>query len=174
MGDVNGVDAVHEGLVGLGHECEAALGKPFDEVHLPQRSATVKPFGLDPRDELLQLVVTARTWQCRTPDVIGDVKVDIVDPHRVGKTSRDLADSLPVAGHEGNPVGDQRDQTVVVESLVRWLEDHDRAHMHGCRRLLQIEEGRIKGGQPVGHALIVSEKVAQNPNRDGYDGSVVQ
>jgi hypothetical protein len=30
--------------------------------------------------------------------------------------------------------------------------------VHGCRRLLQIEEGRIKGGQPIGHVLIVSDK----------------
>jgi hypothetical protein len=29
--------------------------------------------------------------------------------------------------------------------------------MHGRRRLLHIEEGRIKSGQPVGHVLIVSD-----------------
>jgi len=36
--------------------------------------------------------------------------------------------------------------------------------VHGCRRLLEIEEGRIKGGQSVGHVLIVSDKAALTPN----------
>ena len=93
--------------MGLGHEREATLGKPFDEVHLPEWPSTVQPLGLDPSNELLQLVVAARTWQGRTPNVVGDVEVNVVHPHRVGKAAWDLANSLPVAGHEGNPVGDQ-------------------------------------------------------------------
>src|SRR5665647_3516337 len=68
---------------------------------------------------------------------------------------------------------DQRNQAVVVEPLVRWLENHDRAHMHGCRRLLHVEEGRVKGGQPVGHNLIVSDHASDPMSVPPYVSAAV-
>ena len=53
-----------------------------------------------------------------------------------------------------------RNEAVVVEPLAPRLKDHDRADMHGRRRLLQIEEGRVEGSQTVGHALMVSDNAA--------------
>ena len=90
--------------------------------------------------------------------MVGDVEVLVVDPHRVGQAAGDLADPLPVAGHEGDPRRDERDQPVVVEAVVRWLEHHDRADVHRRRRLLQVEEGRVEGRQAVGHPSIVSDE----------------
>ena len=63
VADVNGVDAVDQGLVGLGHDRHSTLGKTLHEVDLPERSSTVQASRLDTRYELLELIVTARPWQ---------------------------------------------------------------------------------------------------------------
>ena len=85
--------------------------------------------------------------------MVGEVEVLVVHPDRVGQPAGDLAHALAVARHVGDPGRDQREQAVVVETSALWLEDHDRADVHGRRRLLQVEEGGVDGRQPVRHAV---------------------
>ena len=43
--DVDGVDAVDQGVVGLADDREAVVGKPLDEVDLPERALAVERAG---------------------------------------------------------------------------------------------------------------------------------
>ena len=70
VADVEGVDAVDEGLVGLGDDGEAAVLEALDEVDLPQRPGRVQGPRLDPRNELRELLIRARTRQGGTADVV--------------------------------------------------------------------------------------------------------
>ena len=74
--------AVDQRLVRLGVDRDAVLGQALDEVHLPQRPGLVQRPRAQPRDQVVQLGVAARGRQRRAPDVVGDVEVAVVDPHR--------------------------------------------------------------------------------------------
>jgi len=63
--------------------------------------------------------------------VEAEVEVAVVDPDRVGQPAGDRLELLPVARHEGDPVGDQVHEPVVVEPGVARVEDLDRGVVHG-------------------------------------------
>src|SRR5690606_1040108 len=105
--------------------------------------------GLDPGHELGELLVGAGPRKARAPDVVAEVEVRVVDPHRSPETGRHVADALAVAVHIGNPVGYQIEEVLVVEAGLRGLEHQHRTDVHGGRGSLEVEEGRVDGGQAV-------------------------
>jgi hypothetical protein len=76
-------------VVGLGEDRESILGQALDEVDLPQRTVPVEGARHDPGDELFELRVGARPREGGAADVVADVEVLVVDPHRVGRPRRD-------------------------------------------------------------------------------------
>src|SRR3954469_5047490 len=58
--EVDRMDAVHERLVDCCDPSEAAPREPLDDVDLPQRARAVHASGLDPADELLELLLRPR------------------------------------------------------------------------------------------------------------------
>jgi hypothetical protein len=80
----------------------------------------------------------------------------VVDPHRGVESSRDLTDALSVTAVTSDAIADDGDEAVVVESVCRRFEDHDGAHVHRERRLLEVEEGRVQGTEFVDHEDMVA------------------
>ncbi len=76
--------AIDDGVVGLGQHREPTRLHTLDEVHLPQRAVAVELAAHDSCDQLVQLLVGARPRQRRPVDVVGDVELLVVHPHRVG------------------------------------------------------------------------------------------
>ena len=140
LSQVDGVHAVDQGLVGLGEDRDPVVAEALDEVDLPQRTAAVQRPRDDPRDELEQLLVGARTGQGRSAHVVGEVEGLVVGPHRAGQPTRDRHHALAVAGDERDPVGDQLDEAVVVEPGVADVEDLDRRVVPRRGRLLGAQE----------------------------------
>ncbi len=149
--DVHGLAAVHQDLVALGEDRDTTPLEPLDEVDLPQRPAAVERARGDPRDQLAQLVVVARARQRGAAYVVADLEVRVVDPHGVGEPARHRLQPLAVAGHEGDPVGDQLHEAGVVEARVSGLEDLHRGVVHRRRGGLGGQQGQVPRPQPLGH-----------------------
>ena len=64
-------------------------------------------------------VVVARRRQRRAADVVGDVEVAVVDPHRTRQPQRHLADLLAVAGNLRQPPLDRGQQRLVAQAAAR-------------------------------------------------------
>ena len=93
----------------------------------------------------------ARSRQRRTPYVVVELEVRVVDPDRVGEMARDPAHPLPVPRHEREPVAGQLDQCLVVEPLRPRVEDLDRRVVARRRRRLGGQEGEIARPETIAH-----------------------
>ena len=151
LAEVDGLDAVDQDLVGLREHREPAALEPLDEVDLPQRPAAVQRSGHDPGDQLAQLVVAARARAARSGGRGRRGRSPGRRPTPGWRGGRAPAEPLPVARHEGDPVGDQADQGRVVEARVAGLEDLDGRVVHRGRRRLVGQEGQVARPQPVAH-----------------------
>ena len=88
-------------------------------------------------------------------DVVGDVEVGVVDPHRRGLAERREPDDLAQLGHEVQPalhLGAHLVEPEAPAGVVQraTLEDPDEAHVHRGVVRLHVEEGRIERRQGVG------------------------
>jgi len=90
-------DAVDHGVVELAQQCLPALAQPLDHPHLPQRLAAVEPLHHDPGDQLAELLVTAGSGKAGMTDVVLEVEVRVVDPHRAPEIEGHRPDHLAVA-----------------------------------------------------------------------------
>ena len=100
-GEVDVGDSVAEGVVDLQDHPDVIVGEAVDEPHLPQRPCAIEGERLHAAHERGELVVVAGPRECRQADVIADVEVLVVDPHRPGLVVRHLHHPLTQAR---NPV----------------------------------------------------------------------
>ena len=152
LAEVDGLDAVDEDLVALREQRDPALGEALDEVDLPERAVHVEGPAHDPADQLAQLLHGAGARQAGAPYVEGQVEAVVVDPDRVGQPAGHLLQPLAVAGHERDPVGDQRGQVGVVEAVPARLEDLQRRVVHGAGGGVRGQEGEVARPQSLAHA----------------------
>jgi hypothetical protein len=151
LSDVDRSGTVDHRVVGLGEDREASAVEPLDEVHLPERAVAVEGAGHDPADEVAQLRIAPGARERGATYVVTDVELLVVDPHRVGDASRDLAHLLAVARDEGDALLDEGHEAFEVEAALGCLEDGDPAYVHGRGRLLEVEERDVERAQPIGH-----------------------
>ena len=81
--------------------------------------------------------------------VVVDVEVRIVDPDRPAEVTGHPLDHLPVAGDVAELAGDHGHQ--VLDARRRPLEDPDGRDVHVADTVLDGQEGRVEGTQPVTH-----------------------
>ena len=125
----------------LGDHCPAPILESFDHPQFPEGLASIEGLREDAPGEIPELISPARRWQRRVPDVIQDLKMRIVDPHRPGEPDRRKAHLLPVARHQGQLGGDQPHEVSVRGCGP--LEDGNRPDMHGVVAVLDMEERRV-------------------------------
>jgi hypothetical protein len=115
--DVDGGEPVSHAVVRLDDEREAPALEALDDPHLPERAVAVERLRGDAGRELLQLLGVAGAGQARVPDVVGEVEVDVVHPHRV-VVERDPRQALPVARDLVQLGGDVGANAVDVDAAV--------------------------------------------------------
>ena len=148
LADVDGLAAVDQDLVALGQQRDAAVLEALHEVALPQRTAPVERPRRDARDELAELVHRSRARQRGASYVVAEVEALVVHPGRVGQPPRHQLQALPVARDEGDPVGDQLHEPVVVEAGLPRVEDLHRRVVHGRRGGLCGQDGQVPRPEP--------------------------
>ena len=102
-------------------------------------------------DHLVELGVGARGRQGDVADVLGDLEVRVVDPHRGAHLQRRRGELLAQPGQQVQAAADVGDEVVVARR--RALADHDRPDRHVAVRFLVGEERRVERRQPVHMAL---------------------
>src|SRR6266511_1100634 len=83
--EVHPRDPVHHAVVHLRDERPPATFQAFDEQHLPQRLGRVQPLREHPAGQVAQLLGTARRRYGGVPDVVEDLEVFVVCPHRAAE-----------------------------------------------------------------------------------------
>ena len=71
---------VHEGVVDLQVEREAAAFETLDDVDLPRRAGQIEVIAVQPRDQDAEFAFVAWAGQCGAPDVVVEVEVVVDDP----------------------------------------------------------------------------------------------
>jgi hypothetical protein len=121
--DLHRTHPVDQRLVRLGVKGEAIFGQALHQVHLPERTRLVqRPCG-QPADQFVQLLVAARRRQRRAPDMVGDVEIAVVDPHRPGRRKSHFTDLLPVPRHLWQPLFDGGQQRLIAQPGTRLTQD---------------------------------------------------
>ncbi len=149
--------------MGLRDQREAPAGHGLHQPYLPQRLGAIEPLREKAPGEPLQRDLIGRLRQGGVADVVVGVEVGVIGPHRPPLAVGDVGQTLAVARDEVQAVVD-----VVDEFPQRWslaFEDHHRRDMHVRRRVvLEVQERRVQGGQPVGighaHRLSLLRRLA--------------
>ena len=143
--------AVDGGVMHLGDDADVAVLETLDDPQLPQRAAAVERAPGDLGRQLGELVEAAGSRQRGPPDVVVEIEVGILDPHRVMQAERDL-DHAPAERLEAREsVGDELPHRLDREAAgnVGGVEDHRRHDVHVRRRGFEREEGGVETGQPL-------------------------
>ena len=163
---VDGPDPVDHAVVGLGDQSPAAVGE-FEDCDLPERLGAIEPLRVILPGPLHELVAAARRMQAGREDVALDPEIAVLLPGGPVQAARPgVGEPLGVARQVGQP-GDH----VPADLLQRgsparvWLEDHDPADVHvgALVDLLQLEEGRVEGGELLAHDLPRPRCVEHHP-----------
>ena len=132
--------SVHQRVVRLGDQREAAALEPLHEPRLPQRLGAVQTLGVDARGQRPQLLLRARLRQRRVAHVVLEVEVAIVDPDRPAGLQRRERELMAVARDEVQPRPDLGEEVVVGRSGA--FEDQHRSDVHvAVGPLLRQERG---------------------------------
>jgi hypothetical protein len=142
-------DAVRQRVVHLGHARDAAAFEALEDPQLPQRPGAVQRPARDLGDHLADLVEPAGRGHAHAPDVVLEVEVRILDPHRVVQAER-CRDELPPERREQVESRTQRlldsREALIAPGRVRPRVDDrhlDRVLVRGRHELLCVEELRV-------------------------------
>ena len=141
---------------------DVAVLEPFDDPHLPERPAAVELTAGDLRGELGELLEPARRGKGSPADVVVEIEVGVLDPHRVVHAERDVDDAPAERLEARQAFGDELPHRVDGEAAgdVRRVEDHRRHHVHVRRRGLEGEERGVEPGQPLHTRLLIAAAAA--------------
>ena len=118
---IEGRDAVGDGVMCLGEHREPVAVHTLDEPHLQQRLPAVELLRHDACSERFQLLVVSGVRDGRVPDVVAQVEVRVVRPHRAAD-ERHPCEPLAMARHEVQPACDVGPNALDVDAAARRLE----------------------------------------------------
>ncbi len=143
-------DPVDHAVVDLGDHGPATLGQALDHPGFPQRAIAMEWLRHEPAHEPAQVGVAARRGQRRMAEVVREVEVRVVLPHRSAEREGSEPHALPVAGDEVELGGEQPPE--LVHGRGRALEHRDAGDVHVRDPVLHVQELGIEGAQPLhGH-----------------------
>ena len=161
-------DAVDHAVVNLGDQRPPTTGEPLDHPHLPQRAVPIELHGHQPAHQVVQLLLPAGRRQRRVADVVGEVEVRVVDPHRPPELARHEPHLLAIPRQQRQLAGDQLDDLLVRRR--RPLEDRARRDVHVGHAVLDVEEQPVERAQPIHRA---PPRPHPRPLADDREGSKV-
>ena len=160
--------------MGLDDEADVVVGEAVDEPHLPERSGPIQGERLHPAHQGGELLVVARPGERGQADVVVDVEVLVVDPHRPGLGVRHLHHPLPEAGDLMEASGDvvlelvEADPATAVAQRPA-LDHRQRADVLRFVWRLDPQEHRVGGGQSFVRHCVQSRLAG--PTRPGPFGA---
>ena len=125
----------------LGDHRPPAILQALDHPQLPEWLAAIQGLREDPAGQVAQLVLAARRWNGGVADVIEDLEVGIVDPHRPPDATRGEPHLLAVSRHQRQLARDEPDQVAICRR--RAFEDRHRSDVHRIAAVLDVEERRV-------------------------------
>ena len=144
---------VDHAMVHLRDERPLASSEAFDHPRLPQRPMPVELLRHQPPHQGVEIRFRAGRWQRGMADVVLEVEMRVVDPHRPAQPARHETHLLPVAGDHRQLARDQRDDLVVTGR--RTFEDRARPDVHVGDPVLHVEEHAVERAHVV-HRCSVS------------------
>ena len=129
-------------MVKLADQPPTTRAGALDHPHLPQRPAAVKRLRHHPSDQGSQLPRAAGAWQRGVAQVIGQLEVRILHPHRPAKPPRHPAHTLAVAPQQRELT--HKDLGELARGRRRTLEQRHRAEMHMAHVILEVQEQRVQ------------------------------
>src|SRR6476469_4185187 len=163
---VGGGDAVYHAVMDLREQRPAALAQSLDGPDLPERLVAVEMLSEDARRRAAELVVAARRRKGGVAQVVGEVEVGIVDPHRAAQAERYEANLLAVARDKAQLAPHHLLEPL--ERRYRALEDAHAAHVHRVHRTLEMQERRVHRAHPVHRSPSWSRILASTRYTPGF------
>ena len=159
-------DSVDGAVVDLGHHGHLVVLESFDDPHLPQRPVPMELAADHVAGEFGQLADPSGGGQRGAAEVVVDVELGVVDPHRATQAERHL--DQPASEHGG-----QRD--ALIDDLAHppegvaprhggRVQHGDQGDVHVQGRCLRVEEGGVEPAQPFRRHVISSRQVAGGAN----------
>ena len=139
-------DPVGQRVVDLAEHRDPAVGQALDEVHLPQRLAAVQRRAGDPADRLVELAATARAVDPVRTDVVVEVDLAVLPPHRVVELERDVDELVAERVELVEPAVDDLAELVDAELTALQLGDVDHRQLEGVhvhRRRLAVQQHSV-------------------------------
>jgi len=87
----------------LEHHGEPAVGQAIDEMNFPQRTAAVQRSARDVADDLIQLPPTAGTGHADAAQVVVELDLAILQPHRMVQLEWHLYELVPQGIQQRQP-----------------------------------------------------------------------
>jgi len=136
-------------VVDLGDDADATVLEALDDPHLPQRAIAVELAAGDLPGELTQLAAPARGRGADAPQVVVEVEVLVLDPHRVVEAEGDLGEAAVEQRRHVQPGADELLDLVerVAPGHGGRVDHHGHGHVHVVRGRLEVEEGGVETGQ---------------------------
>ena len=137
---------------------------PVDDVQLPERSGAVERAGVDPADDIAELLRRAWRRYCVVTDVEVEIEVGVLDPVRQVEAER----------HLDEPATERHEQTEALldeaagadEELVGAeagdVEEVERRHVPERAARLHVEERRVHPGELLHGRTLRLRRTARN------------
>ena len=140
-------DPVDHAVVDLEDDRPLPILEAFDEPCLPKWALAIERMRHDPADEAAERRVVAGSGQRRVPQVVAEVEVRVVCPHRPPELERHRADALAVARDLPHLRSDERFE--IVHSGRRVVEDAHTGDVHVDDPIFQVKKLSIERVQPL-------------------------
>ena len=121
--DQLGVDIIEAGFPIASEDDFNAVSLIAGAVRRPVIAGLARAGDADIRRAWAALEGAARRRQRRATDVVGDVEVTVVDPHRPGQPHRHFTDLLPVPWHLWQPLFHGGQQRLIAQPGTRLPQD---------------------------------------------------
>ena len=142
----------------LGDDRPPTVLEALHHPQLPERLLAVEGLCEDAPGQVAQLIPAARRRDRRVANVIQDLEMRVVDPHRASDAGGGETHLLPVARHERQLGGDEADEVSICRS--RTLEHRHRPDVHRIVGVLDVEERRVLHAH---HIHVMSLQVPATP-----------
>jgi hypothetical protein len=141
-------DAVGQRMMHFADHREPTPGQALGEMKLPQRAATVQRRRGDLADDLVELSPPAGRRHLHPPQVVVQVDVAVLQPHRMVQAPRDINELVAQRVQQVQPAAQMTAESLVIEFAVE-VRRVDDGHFQRVR----VQVGRLAVEQHGVHAV---------------------
>ncbi len=166
---IAGGHPVGQCVMDLADDGDATVGQALDEVHLPQWAVTVQRRAGNLADRLVELAAAARFLQPPRANVVVQVDVAVLPPHRVMELERDrdelIAERIKLVESAPNDVAELLDTEGAATEVLQ-LDDRHLEGVHMDVRRLAVQQDGIPATQSL-HRFALSLRPSQSGRYSG-------